>query len=117
MSYADCPKPNYRYLVNYFLRSQGEREDFSKWDYEWYMETDLPKIIKWGYENIDKPLDTYFIYTYNPIKNEIKTIIQNEVKERFIQANSVWLNVLEKVTNNRNTMDIALRTIYPEQFD
>ena len=96
MTYVDCPKTNFRYLVMCYLRANNI-EDYNKFETGFDRVSDKPTITIWQYE-IEQPSVDYLINDkYSIYKSSIKNIKQDEVRESFRQANYPWGAVIQKL--------------------
>ena len=115
MSYVDCPKTNFRYLVMCYLRA-NKIEDYDKFETGFDRTSNKPTITKWGY-NIEQPSVDYLIYDRYPIyKSSIKIMKQDEVRESFKQTNHPWVAVIQKLHIHKDVELNCLQALYPELF-
>jgi len=115
MTYVDCPKTNFRYLVMCYLKG-NKIEDYTKFETGFDIDSNKPKITKWEYE-IEQPTVDYLINDRHPIYiNSIRIMKQDEVKESFRQANNLWTAVIQKIHVNKNVKQHCLQALYPELF-
>ena len=115
MTYVDCPKTNFQYLVISYLR--GNRiEDYSKFETGYDRPSDKPTITKWEYE-LKEPTVDYLINDRYPIyKSSIRIMKQNESKDLFKYANNLLVTVMQKIHINKNIEMNCLQALYPELF-
>ena len=115
MSYVDCPKTNFRYLVICYPKG-NKIQDYSKFETGFDIVSNKPVITKWVYE-LEKPTVDYLINDRYPIyKSSIKIMKQDEARELFRQANHPWVAVIQKIHVNKNVELNCLQTLYPELF-
>ena len=115
MTYVDCPKTNFRYLVMCYLRANNI-EDYNKFETGFDRVSDKPTITIWQYE-IEQPSVDYLINDkYSIYKSSIKNIKQDEVRESFRQANYPWVAVIQKIHMNKNVELNCLQALYPDLF-
>ena len=115
MTYVDCPKTNFRYLVMCYLRSNNI-EDYSKFETRFDTTRNKPTLTKWQYE-LEQPTVGYLINDrYAVYKSSIKIMKQDEAKELFKQANHPWVAVMQKIHMNKKVELNCLQALYPELF-
>ena len=115
MTYVDCPKTNFRYLVMCYLRG-NMIEDYSKFEIGFDADSNKPTITRWEYE-LEQPTVDYLINDRYPIyKSSIKVMKQEEVRESFRQNNYLWVAVMQKIHMNRNLELNCLQILYPKLF-
>ena len=115
MTYVDCPKTNFRYLVMCYLR--GNRiEDYSKFETGFDKLNNKTRITKWEYD-IEQPTVEYLINDRYPIyKSSIKVMKQDEARESFRQANHQWVAVMQKLHIHKDVELNCLQVLYPKLF-
>ena len=115
MTYVDCPKTNFRYLVMCYLKANNI-EDYDKFDTGFDRVNSRPTITRWEYE-LEQPTVDYLINDRYPIyKSSIKLMKQDEVRESFRKSNYPWVAVMQKIHFNKNIELICLQTLLPELF-
>ena len=115
MTYVDCPKTNFRYLVMCYLRG-NKIEDYSQFETGFDTASNKPTITRWQYD-LEQPTVDYLIDDRYPIdKSSIKVMKQDEVRESFRQANYPWVAVIQKIHLNKNIEFNCLQALYPELF-
>jgi hypothetical protein len=115
MTYVDCPKTNFRYLVMCYLRG-NKIEDYSQFETGYDRANNEPVITKWGYE-LEQPTVAYLINDrYQIYKSSIKIMKQDEARELFRQSNPPWAAVMQKLHINKNIELNCLQALYPELF-
>jgi hypothetical protein len=115
MSYVECPKTNFRYLVMCYLRGNSI-EDYSKFETAFDIASGEPLITKWEYEIAKPTLDYLFNDRYEVYKGTIKNMKFEEARESFRQSNYPWVGVIQKIHNHKDIEMICMQAIYPELF-
>lgn len=115
MTYVDCPKTNFRYLVICYLR--GNRiEDYTKFETGFDMGSNKPTITRWEYI-LEQPTVDYLINDRYPIyRSSIKVMKQDEARESFRQVNNSWMAVMQKIHVHKDIEMNCLQVLYPELF-
>ena len=115
MTYVDCPKTNFRYLVMCHL-SANKIVDYDKFETGFDRVSNKPTITRWEYD-IEQPTVDYLINDrYTGYKSSIKIMKQEEARETFRQSNHPWVTVIQKIHFNKNIELICLQTLLPELF-
>jgi hypothetical protein len=115
MTYVDCPKTNFKYLVICYLKG-NKIEDYSQFETGLDMTSNTPTITRWEYE-IEQPTVDYLIDDRYPIyKRSIKIMKQDEARELYRQSNYPWVAAIQKIHFNKNVELNCLQALYPELF-
>ena len=113
MTYVECPRTNFKYLVKCYLKS-NEIEDHARFETEFDEISNTPKITKWEYE-LEQPTVEYLIEDrYVIYKRSIKVMKQNEALELLRHEYFPWTSVIQNIHHKKNIMLICLQTLYPE---
>ena len=115
MTYVDCPKTNFRYLVMCYLRGNNIEGD-SKFETGFDTTKNKPTLTKWQYE-LKQPTVGYLINDkYAVYKSSVTIMKHDEAKELFRQANHPWVAVIQKIHINKYVELNYLQALYPELF-
>ena len=113
MTYVECPRTNFKYLVKCYLKS-NEIEDYARFETEFDEISNTPKITKWEYE-LEQPTVEFLIEDrYEVYKSSIKVMKQNETLELLRHAYFPWISVIQNLHRKQNIMLKCLQSLYPE---